>query len=71
MKDHSCAEFVRVLEDYRQMIRNRTGHTLRTVRADSDPCFTANRSVGGTVRNNPELQRYLSSLPISDNIDAI
>ena len=49
-------------------IRNRLGQILRTVRADSDPCFTANRTIGGTVRNNPELQRYLSSLPISDNI---
>ena len=64
MKDQTCGRFVRVLEDYRATFRRRFGKTLRTVRADSDPCFTANRAVGGTVRNNPVLQRYLDGLPL-------
>ena len=65
MKDHSCGEFVRVLANYRRVVRERFDEEQRTVRADSDPCFTANRSAGGAIRNNPELQRYLDSLPVT------
>ena len=41
---------------------------LRTVRADSDPCFTANHTKGGALRNNAELQAYLDRLPTSQHV---
>ena len=68
MKNHTCGEFVRVLEDYRKTVRRLFQVELRTVRADSDPCFTANRTIGGVNRNNPELQRYLDSLPLAQSL---
>jgi hypothetical protein len=42
-KNYSCKEFVRVLGDYRRKVRQLFNVELRTVRADSDPCFTAIR----------------------------
>ena len=68
MKNHTCKEFVRVLGDYRRKVRQLFNVELRTVRADSDPCFTANRVNGGALRNNPELQAYLDQLPTSQHV---
>ena len=66
MKNKTCSEFVRVLDEYRLHARTIHGVELREVRADNDPCFTDNRS--GVAHNVVELDRYLRELPPSQSI---
>ena len=53
----TCAEFVRVLDEFRLHVRTIHGVELREVRADNDPCFTDNCS--GVAHNVDELERGL------------
>ena len=66
MKNKTCSEFVRVLDEYRLHARTIHGVELREVHADNDPCFTDNRS--GVAHNVVELDRYLRELPPSQSI---
>ena len=63
MRSKSCSEFIRVLKLYRTYVRETH---LRSVRTDNDPCFTDNQH--GTPRNVAELQVYLDSIPVEQNV---
>jgi hypothetical protein len=65
MKDHTCFEFVRVLEEYRRFVRTFHRSELATVRTDCDPSFTVNHH--GATHNSAELKRHLDQhLPAID-----
>jgi len=68
MKDHSCTEFIRVLQEYQAYVRATFNNTLRHVLADSDPCFTDN---SGIAKNVGELQRFLDALPVSEAVNFV
>ena len=51
MKDRSGSEFIRVLRQYQDVVRDNFGVELRKVRADNDPCFTDTHGINrNTVR---------------------
>ena len=65
MKDHTCFEFVRVLEEYRRFVRTFHRSELATVRTDCDPTLTVNHH--GATHNSAELKRHLDQhLPAID-----
>ena len=65
MKDHTCFEFERVLEEYRRFVRTFHRSELATVRTDCDPTFTVNHH--GATHNSAELKRHLDQhLPAID-----
>jgi hypothetical protein len=57
MKDHTCFEFVRVLEEYRRFVRTFHRSELATIRTNCDPTFTVNHH--GATHNSAELKRHL------------
>ena len=68
MRDHSCTEFIRVFQAYRAFVKTTFRVDLRTVLADSDPCFTDN---SGIPKNVAELQRVLDAIPASESVEFI
>jgi hypothetical protein len=68
MRDHSCTEFIRVFQAYRAFVKTTFRVDLRTVLADSDPCFTDN---SGVPKNVAELQRVLDTFPASESVEFV
>ena len=66
MKSKHSSEFVRVLKEYKQYVKEHFNVVLRSVRTDNDPCFTDNHY--GPARNTLALQDYLDSLPMMESI---